>query len=189
MPAKFFPHNPSCGETGLVDTKELTPVLHPAIVVRNKDTIQGNGLFTTQLIRKGTLIWKLDEPTYTWKEIKTWQEDRFKAFEQYGFQCGIDRYSLPEGPSREMNHSCDPSTWWTDSDSLIARRDIQAGEEVTYDYSSCDIDIGLDIECNCGTQCCRGNISNRDFLDSRWQEQYGSNLPPHVLNAIRMALR
>jgi MFS family permease len=25
----------------------------------------------------------------------------------YGFQCGVDRYSLPEGLSREMTHSCD----------------------------------------------------------------------------------
>jgi len=164
-------------------------VLHSAIVVRNKGAIQGNGLFTTQLIRKGALVWELDEPTHHWSEVETWQGDRFKAFKRYGFQCGIDRYSLPEGLSREMNHSCDPSTWWAGSDSLVARRDIQAGEEVTYDYSTCDIDLVFELKCNCGASCCRGKISNRDFLGSSWQEQYGSNLPPHVLTAIEIIRR
>lgn len=162
-------------------------MLHSAIVVRNKGAIQGNGLFTTQLIRKGTLIWTLDEPTYTWEEVKTWPEDRFRDFEWYGFQCGVDRYSLPEGISREMNHSCNPSTWWTGSDSLVARRDIYAGDEITYDYSTCDIDIKFRIKCNCGTPSCRGVITNLDYLDSKWLKQYGANLPPHVLAAIEIA--
>ena len=159
-------------------------MLHSAIIVRNKDSIQGDGLFTTQLIRKGTLVWKLDEPTYTWNEIKMWQEDKFKVFLQYGFQCGVDPYSLPEGLSRKMNHSCDPNTWWSGSDSLVARRNIHTGEEITYDYSTCDIDLALEMECNCGASCCRGRISNRDFMAYSWQIQYGTNLPPHVLTAI-----
>ncbi len=162
-------------------------MLHSAIEVRSKGAIHGSGLFTTQLIRKGTLIWELDEPTYTWKEIETWSQERFRDFRWYGFQCGVDRYSLPEGISREMNHSCDPNTWSKGSDSVIARRDILVGEEITYDYSTYDIDIDFEIECHCGASNCRGTISNRDYLDSNWQEQYGLNLPPHVLAAIENA--
>ena len=161
-------------------------MLHSAIVVRRKGAIHGNGLFTAQLIRKGALIWELDEPTFTWKEIKAWPEEQLWAFDWYGFQCGVDRYSLPEGISREMNHCCDPNTWWAGSNSLVARRDIHAGEEVTYDYSTCEIDLFFEMECHCGTPRCRGKISNRDYLDSSWQEEYGLNLPPHVLAAIEI---
>ena len=34
-----------------------------------------------------------------------------------------------------MNHSCDPNTWMEDEVTISARRDIQAGEEITADYA------------------------------------------------------
>ena len=159
-------------------------MLHFAIEVRNIGAIQGNGLFTKKFIPKGELIWELDEPTYTWNEIESWDELRRKDFDHYGFQCGIDRYSLPEGISREANHSCEPNTVWSGKDSIIARRDILENEEITYDYSSCDIDLVFEMECNCGSSDCRLTISNKDYQDINWQKQYGKNLPPHVLDAI-----
>ena len=159
-------------------------MLHPAIVASGEGSTHGLCLVTTELIRTGELVWELDEPTYTLKEIESWSEERREAFDWYGFQYGADRYSLPEGLSREMNHSCDPNTWWSGSNSLVARRDIQPGEEVTYDYSTTDVDHVFEMECTCGSPRCRGTISNRDYLDPAWQEQYGSNLPPHMLAAI-----
>jgi SET domain-containing protein len=159
-------------------------MLHSAIVASRGDSTHGLGLVATRLIRTGELVWELDEPTYNWKEIESWSRERRKAFEWYGFQCGVDRYSLPEGLSREMNHSCDPSTWWSGSNSLVARRDIQPGEEVTYDYSTSDVDHVFEMECSCGSPRCRGTISNRDYLDPEWRKQYGSHLPPHTLAAI-----
>ena len=161
-------------------------MLHSEIEVRGRGMIHGNGLFATRLIRKGELVWELDEPTYSWKEIERWDENRRRDFDWYGFQCGVDRYSSPEGISREMNHSCEPNTWWAGSDSLVAQQDILTNEEVTYDYSSCDIDLVFEIECHCGSTLCRGKITNRDYMNFEWQEQYGLNLPPHVLVAIEV---
>lgn len=160
-------------------------MLHSAIEIRGKGMIHKNGLFATKLIRKGELVWELDEPTYSWKEIKGWDEERRKAFNWYGFQFGVDRYSLPEGISREMNHSCNPNTWWgIGSNSIVARRDIPIDEEVTYDYSTCDIDLVFKMECHCGSTSCRGKITNLDYLNLKWQKQYELNLPSHVLDAI-----
>jgi SET domain-containing protein len=159
-------------------------MLHPAIEVRENKTIHQNGLFATQLILKGELVWQLDAPTLTWKQVEALSENRREAFDWYGFQCGVDRYSLPDDDSREANHSCDPNTWWADSDSIIARRDILANEEVTYDYSTCDIDLVFKMECHCGSSNCRGKITHRDYLNSEWQKHYGLNLPGHVLTAI-----
>jgi hypothetical protein len=159
-------------------------MLHSAIVATSEDSIHGVCLITNQLIREGEAVWELDEPMYSWKEIESWSEERRQAFDWYGFQCGLDQYSLPMGLSREMNHSCDPNTWWSGSTRLVARRDIQAGEEITYDYSTADVDNAYEMECTCGSSRCRGTISNRDHLDPAWQEQYRSNLPPHVLAAI-----
>jgi hypothetical protein len=162
-------------------------MLHSAIEVRDKKAIHRNGLFATRPIRKGELVWQLNEPTLTWSEVEALSEERREAFDYYGFQCGINRYSLPEGSSREANHSCDPNTWWAGSDFIIARRDILTDEEVTYDYSTCDIDLVFDMKCDCGNSKCRGEITNRDYLQPTWQKQYGLNLPPHVLAAIDIA--
>jgi len=157
-------------------------MLHPAIVVRHKESVYGNGLFTTEFIPEGTVLWKLKDPTYTLKEIQTWPEEKLKAFKRYGFQCGVDRYSLPYSISREANHSCNPNMWWTDSDTLISRWDIHPREELTYDYASCDINLPIDMDCYCGAQNCRRKITHLDYLDPNWQKQYGLNLPPHVLD-------
>ena len=162
-------------------------MLHSAIIESRHGSTHGVCLITTRPNRAGDLVWELDEPTYTWKEIASWTGERRNAFDWYGFQCGEDRYSLPEGISREMNHSCDPNTWWSGSNSLVARRDIQPGDEVTYDYATADVDRVMEMECSCGSPRCRGTISNRDYLDLEWQDQYGSNLPPHTLAAIDRA--
>ena len=159
-------------------------MLHPAVVASREDSIHGACLVTARRIEKGELVWELDEPTYTWKEIESWSEERRRDFDWYGFQCGVDRYSSPQGLSREMNHSCDPNTWWSGSTCLVARRDIETGEEITYDYSTSDVDHVFEMECSCGSPLCRGTISNRDYLDPEWRQRYGTNLPPHVLAAI-----
>jgi hypothetical protein len=164
-------------------------MLHAAIVARSYGTIHGTGLITTQAIPEGTLVWKLDEPTFTLEEIQAWPEARRMAFKHYGFQCGVNLHSLAEGLSREANHSCDPNTWWGSSETLVACRDICAGEEVTYDYATCDIDIDFTMQCRCGARNCRGEITNRDYLDPAWQLRYGNHLPAHVLSAIAVARR
>ena len=158
--------------------------MHPAIIASGDGSIHGTCLVTTQRIPGATRVWKLDEPIYSMEEIESWTPERREAFDWYGFQCGVDRFSLPEGLSREMNHSCDPNTWWDGSITLVARHDIEAGEEITYDYSTCDIDHVFEMDCSCGSPRCRGTVSNRDYLDLDWQRQYGSNLPPHVVAAI-----
>ena len=159
-------------------------MLHPAIVASGDGSIHGVCLVTTRRIEKGELVWELDEPMYTWDEIESWSRERRRDFDWYGFQCGVDRYSSPEGLSREMNHSCDPNTWWSGSTCLVASRDIEAGEEITYDYSTTDVDHVFEMECSCESPRCRGTISNRDYQNKEWQERYGTYLPPHVLAAI-----
>ena len=160
-------------------------MLHKAIVASRKGGIHGVCLTTTEPIGAGELVWELDEPMYSWGEIQSWDKERREAFDWYGFRCGEDLYSLPEGLSREMNYCCNPNTWWDGSTRLVARRDIEAGEEITYDYTTCEVSDEFEMECHCGSELCRGTITSRDYLDLEWQARYGENLPPHVLAAIR----
>ena len=160
-------------------------MLHSQIVARNTGAIEGVGLFATAFLPKGTLVWQIDEnePIYTWAQVLEWPEEKRVRFDTYGFQFGADRFVMTKADCRYANHSCDPNTWWQGS-VMIARRDIQPGEEVTYDYSSSDIDVEWDMECHCGSSNCRGVVLNTDYLSLDWQRQYGEHLPPHVLHAI-----
>lgn len=161
-------------------------MLHPYIVVRNAKVIEGRGLVSTGLIRKGELVSRLEpnQPKTEIAEILTWSKDAQEEFLFHSYQCSETQYVSEEGIERFMNHSCDPNTWWADDDTMIARRDIRAGEEITYDYSTTEVAIDFQMECHCGAAICRGVVTNRDFENREWQERFGEHLPAHTRAAI-----
>lgn len=72
-------------------------------------------------------------------------EPEYKEFfKRYLYMCGEDMYDYPKHSDEKrlvcvcalINHSCDPNCGFdaVDTGLLIAKRDIQAGEEITYDY-------------------------------------------------------
>ncbi|MEA3001292.1 MAG: uncharacterized protein QOH81_80 [Sphingomonadales bacterium] len=106
-------------------------------------TIEGVGVFAGEAIPAGALIWRLDsgfDRLIRQDEIAGLPET-FRTFaERYG-------YPYPHDPSlvvleldngRFMNHSSAPNTCFTDPDSGYALRRIEAGEEITCDYSEFD---------------------------------------------------
>jgi SET domain-containing protein len=144
--------------------------------VEIKEITPGNfGLFAKTKISKGDLIWKLDtnEKQLTKEERDGLPED----IQKFAFQYQ-DKFIVVHDGSQYMNHSCDPNTWWTADDELSALRDINAGEEITYDYSTADIgDWTASWKCNCGSPDCRQTITGKDIIDKKLQEKYQGHLP------------
>jgi hypothetical protein len=161
-------------------------MLHPAVKVTERSEIEGKGLVAACLIEEGEVIWRPDpdEARLCLVEILAWPEAQQIEFNRYGFQCGEDEFVFAGGSDRYMNHSCDPNTWWENDLILTARRDIQPGEEVTYDYATLDILLDYQMICHCGSAGCRGLITNKDYLKPGWQQQYGRHLPDYVLRTI-----
>jgi len=60
-----------------------------------------------------------------------------------------------------VNHSCDPNTGVRDDVRLVALRDLIAGEEIRYDYSTTMDEDHWTLQCRCGSRGCRGVV--RDF--------------------------
>ena len=110
-----------------------------------------------------------------------------EAFRLVGFQCDASHYAVCEGIDRYMNHSCDPNTWWSDDQTLVARRDIARGDEVTCDYATFETAVPFRMTCRCGSPLCRGEVTHLDCLSADWQRQYGLHLPTHVLAIIAAA--
>jgi hypothetical protein len=56
-----------------------------------------------------------------------------------------------------INHSCEPNAGFLHGDPVLyALRDIAAGEEICWDYSTSISEAGWSLECCCGAAGCRG---------------------------------
>ena len=77
-------------------------------------------------------------------------------------------------PARFLNHSCAPNSDAELRDGriwIIARRDIQPGEEITFNYGY-DLERYRDYPCRCGSPHCVGYIVAEEFFNHiRSQEQ------------------
>jgi len=161
-------------------------MLHKHIKLVDRGVIEGRGLVAQAVIRAGEVVSKLEpgQPTYTLTELLALPEEEQDRLLHYCYQCDADHIVCEEGDERFMNHSCDPNTWWADDETMVARHDIQPGEEVTYDYATTEIDVPFEMPCACGVVGCRGRVTNLDYRAPAWQAQYGDHLPTHTRHAI-----
>lgn len=163
-------------------------MLHPLVKVVDS-VIDGKGLVATGLIRAGDVVSRLepDQPMTSLAEFLRWPKEKQDAFLIHSYQCREDWLVSEQGVEKYMNHACDPNTWWADDDTMIARRDIHPGEEITYDYATTEVAVEMEMKCCCGSPLCRGIVTNRDYLIPEWQERFGQHLPRHTLKAIEVA--
>jgi hypothetical protein len=86
-----------------------------------------------------------------------------------------------------INHSCNPNVWMKDEVTLVARRGIVVGEELTIDYAMIE---GTEEwvgpwECRCGSELCRGRYTGNDWRQKELQERYRNHFSPFICERIR----
>jgi SET domain-containing protein len=160
----------------------------PRLAVR-RSPISGLGLFAQMSIMAGEVV-------------VIWGGRLFSADD---IQAGIPRiqslamidadFSLgslphePITPDEYMNHSCEPNVWLQDAVTLIARRAILAGEELTIDYALWEADPEWSMPCRCGSRLCRGVNTGEDWRCADLQLRYQGHFSPYVAQLIRRAGR
>ena len=112
-------------------------------------------------------------------------------FNQRTLQLDEDLFLLtseePE-PNDYFNHSCEPNLGFFGQIGLVAMRDIQPGEELTFDYAMSDASPYDEFECNCSSINCRKRITGDDWrLPELWQK-YNGYFSPYLARRI-VALR
>lgn len=159
----------------------------PRLEVRNS-AIEGNGGFARELIRAGETVVVIGGISFT--------DDALKAFiptvEYYdSIQIGEDLHLVdlspdPRATNGSLNHSCDSNLWMADEVTLVARRDIAPGEEITVDYALFTTlpEWQLDKPCQCGSPVCRHTITGSDWLLADVQERYKGHFSPFVNERI-----
>ncbi len=79
---------------------------------------------------------------------------------------------LPDDPACLCPHSCDPNLWLDGPFSLVARRRIETGEQLTLDLGTVMSDPGWRIACRCGSPSCRGTLSGDDWRLPTMRDTY-----------------
>ena len=121
-------------------------MLNPKVVINNLPNNE-KGLFASGDIQKGEVVWKLDpnEKVLT----KTERDNLPPEIKKLAFQYK-DGFVVVHDGSEFMNHSCDPNLGFSSDEELSVMKDINAGEELTYDYSTADVgDWTASWNCNC----------------------------------------
>lgn len=92
----------------------------------------------------------------------------------------IDGYRLAN-EGRFVNHSCEPNSiaekWSVNGYyrvGLFALRDIEPGEEITYDYNFYSYNLEHQQACYCGSSKCRGVIGGKSKRDTAQSKQDAS---------------
>jgi SET domain-containing protein len=153
-----------------------------ALIVRSS-SLHGAGVYTTAAIRKGARVLEYTGPRLTRAESEGLYADSEVTylFTMDDQKTIIDGFGI----AAFVNHSCDPncetdqignSIW------ILARRNIAANEELTYDYCLWDAEPGEEAPCYCGAKDCRGTmyseeeIRRQKRLLKQRQQQSGSKM-------------
>ena len=136
-----------------------------------RSAIQGRGVFAAKRIRRGQRIIE-----YQGERISNAEADRRYDDASMGrhhtFLFTLDKNTVIDGKSggndaRLINHSCDPNCEAVIEKGKIwiyARRNIQPGVELAYDYKyeqTGDPEDAKLYVCKCGSPKCRGSIMKR----------------------------
>lgn len=145
-----------------------------------KSRIEGQGLFADEDIKKGELI------AYIKGKVFVKKNNSIKDVFDNPDWVGISRNSWidPAIPFKYLNHSCEPSAAIRGRVSLIAITNIKKGDEITFDYSTTEVDErwSLPTRCRCGNSKCRGTITSIQKLSRKTIERYLPNIPTRIKN-------
>ena len=133
----------------------------------------GCGVFSKRFIPKGELISLWGGTIVRRDEL----DPSMPRFTQRVLQIDEDLFILtaedPE-PNDCFNHSCEPNLGFSGQIGLMAMRDVQAGEELCFDYAMSDGGPYDEFECFCGSPGCRGKVTGNDWkLPQLWEKYDG----------------
>ena len=142
--------------------------------------IEGQGLFAAVSIAKDDVVMRLGGQIIDDRALAMLTSPYSSIVLDDDLNLLID----PTHPVRYGNHSCDPNLWHLDTMTVVARRDIGAGEELTIDYATHTVSEAWSMPCTCGSALCRGLVTGGDWRIGRLQRAYGDHWSAPLLRRI-----
>ena len=137
---------------------------HPLVEFRPSRIDRTGGFARAPILNGARVIEYVGERISKQESIRRCQESNAYIF------CLDDELDLDgnveQNPARFLNHSCDPNCEARLIDDhvwIVAVRDIEAGEELTFNYGY-DLEDYRDYPCRCGAPDCDGYIVAEEFF-------------------------
>ncbi|MFY9330317.1 MAG: SET domain-containing protein-lysine N-methyltransferase [Candidatus Nanopelagicales bacterium] len=144
---------------------------------------KGWGSFVTEPIRAGETVACFGGWVMTEAMLGDLPHDR----QSRSIQIDTDLY-LVSAPTPEagdmLNHSCEPNCGLQGSQLLVAMRDIEMGEELSFDYAMCDASDYDEFNCLCGAVTCREIVTGADWRNVDIQQRYVGWFSPYLVRRI-----
>ena len=130
-----------------------------------ESAVHGRGVYAAQFIPEGTRIIEYTGQRVSWEAAPDDENDPLTF--NFGLENGeVINPEVAGNDARWINHCCNPNCEAIEEDNRIfiyAMRDIEASEELFYDYAM-EIDEPITEEskrkfaCHCGASNCRGTM-------------------------------
>lgn len=158
----------------------LTPKAKP-----DNSLIHRYGIFAVEAIKQGEPINVFGGIAVPRSEIKKYREIVSHA----GVQVSDDFFIVPASNEEIkeqgiFNHSCEPNVGFNSSVTMVAIRDIDAGEELVMNYAFMETDFEA-FECKCGSSNCRKIIDSNTWKDAEFQSKYGRYYSPYLRDKLK----
>ena len=154
--------------------------------------IHGDGVFATSAIRRGEKLMEFGGEIISgaqslgggYRECSVWliANDTYLALRESDPDASLDE---------NLNHSCDANAWLADEVTLVARRDIAAGDEITLDQGTWNFEeddyVWDQDHCTCDADGCRKTLTHNDWKLSEVQARYRGHFHPYVQHMIDAA--
>jgi len=148
--------------------------------------VKGWGSFAVEPIARGETVAGFGGHVVPRAVLDTPHPDRQSRSIQIDEDLYLVSGEVPEAGDM-LNHSCEPSCGLLGTQLLVAMRDIGPGEELTFDYATCDVSDYDEFRCACGEAACRGVVTGRDWLDPVLQAKYAGWFSSYIARRIEAA--
>lgn len=138
-------------------------MIHPDTELRIVSNHIGYGVFATNKIAKGTIVYIKDplEIELNQQQFHALDENYRKIVEKYSYIDADGVHIMSWDIGKYVNHNCDFNTISTGYGFEIAVRDIQAGDEITDEYGLFNLAEKMELACGCPQ--CRGVLYPDDI--------------------------
>ena len=136
--------------------------LSQKLEVRTTPEKGGNAVYASKALKKNEVLAVWGGQVVTLEQVLALPRDE----QGHTIQIYEELYLAPMGmdePADYINHSCNPNAGICGQITLVAMRDINAGEEITFDYAMADSSSFDEFDCACGAPNCRGRVSGNDW--------------------------
>ena len=147
---------------------------------------KGSGSFATSKISKDEIVASFGGNVINQSELTNYSTDRVSRSLQLNSDTYLLSGDVPEAGDM-INHACEPNCGIAGTSSVQALRDIEIGEELTFDYAMSDSSKYDEFNCACGKDKCRERITGLDWQKKDLQAEYSNYFSAYIKSLIKLS--